>query len=256
MPKSGFAANQSFAHNFSDGGRCGGCGHQWLAVLAGVWTAYRRGRLVTPWHRDLLAVGVLALATLGFFWRVVAGQNWMPADGGDLVSFLYPTYRFTAAALADGAGLVVLDGTVTPELEAEGWAKDRIRELQELRKSTGLDVSDRISVVMSVPLIAFSHAITATLAAPDGRAAIPAAIAGATNFRMCAPTAVVTMSAEAIAAVSSSACLAELRAEYPRTTVVRGSSPTSCTAYESEFASASISASSTCSIGSPPVSTT
>ena len=55
------------------------------------------------------------------------------------------------AALADGAGLVVLDGTVTPELEAEGWAKDRIRELQELRKTTGLEVSDRISVVMSVP---------------------------------------------------------------------------------------------------------
>jgi isoleucyl-tRNA synthetase len=54
-------------------------------------------------------------------------------------------------ALADGAGLVVLDGAVTPELEAEGWAKDRIRELQDLRKSTGLDVSDRISVVMSVP---------------------------------------------------------------------------------------------------------
>jgi isoleucyl-tRNA synthetase len=44
-----------------------------------------------------------------------------------------------------------LDATVTPELEAEGWAKDRIRELQELRKSTGLDVSDRITVVMSVP---------------------------------------------------------------------------------------------------------
>lgn len=58
--------------------------------------------------------------------------------------------EFTAA-LPDGAGLVVLDGTVTPELEAEGWAKDRIRELQELRKSTGLEVSDRISVVMAVP---------------------------------------------------------------------------------------------------------
>ncbi|WP_084792134.1 class I tRNA ligase family protein, partial [Mycobacterium sp. E136] len=55
------------------------------------------------------------------------------------------------AALPDGAGLVVLDGTVTEELEAEGWAKDRIRELQDLRKSTGLDVSDRISVVISVP---------------------------------------------------------------------------------------------------------
>jgi len=55
------------------------------------------------------------------------------------------------AALSDGAGLVVLDGTVTAELQAEGWAKDRIRELQELRKSTGLDVSDRIRVTIAVP---------------------------------------------------------------------------------------------------------
>jgi hypothetical protein len=58
--------------------------------------------------------------------------------------------EFTAA-LPGGAGLVVLDGTVTPDLEAEGWAKDRIRELQDLRKSSGLDVGDRISVVMAVP---------------------------------------------------------------------------------------------------------
>ncbi|HXA10723.1 MAG TPA: class I tRNA ligase family protein, partial [Mycobacterium sp.] len=55
------------------------------------------------------------------------------------------------AALPDSAGLVVLDAAVTPELEAEGWAKDRIRELQELRKASGLDVSDRISVTMKVP---------------------------------------------------------------------------------------------------------
>ncbi|KAA0101416.1 isoleucine--tRNA ligase [Mycolicibacterium sp. P1-18] len=55
------------------------------------------------------------------------------------------------AALPDGAGLVVVDGTVTPELEAEGWAKDRVRELQDLRKSSGLDVSDRITLTMSVP---------------------------------------------------------------------------------------------------------
>ena len=55
------------------------------------------------------------------------------------------------AALPDGAGLVVLDDAVTPELEAEGWAKDRIRELQDLRKSSGLEVSDRITVVMAVP---------------------------------------------------------------------------------------------------------
>ena len=55
------------------------------------------------------------------------------------------------AALSDGAGLVVLDDTLTEELESEGWAKDRIRELQDLRKSSGLEVSDRITVVMAVP---------------------------------------------------------------------------------------------------------
>ncbi|MFA5710034.1 isoleucine--tRNA ligase [Mycolicibacterium sp.] len=57
----------------------------------------------------------------------------------------------STAALPDGAGLVVLDPTVTPELEAEGWAKDRIRELQDLRKSSGLEISDRIAVRLAVP---------------------------------------------------------------------------------------------------------
>ena len=93
---------------------------------------------------------------------VKAGMGVVNSDGtltaGDVV--LNPdeyTSRLVAAdpewtaALPDGAGLVVLDGAVTPELEAEGWAKDRVRELQDLRKSSGLDVSDRITVVMSVP---------------------------------------------------------------------------------------------------------
>jgi hypothetical protein len=75
----------------------------WTVALGVSWAAFRRGRLVTPWHHDLAALGLLALATLGFFWRVVTGQNWMPADGGDLVSFLYPTYRFAAATLHVGA---------------------------------------------------------------------------------------------------------------------------------------------------------
>jgi hypothetical protein len=56
-----------------------------------------------PFWADVAALALLALATLGFFWRVVTGQNWMPADGGDLVSFLYPAYRFAAAALHSGA---------------------------------------------------------------------------------------------------------------------------------------------------------
>jgi isoleucyl-tRNA synthetase len=93
---------------------------------------------------------------------VKAGEAMINADGtltagpavlqpGEYTSRLVAADPEYTAALPDGGGLVVLDATLTTELEAEGWAKDRIRELQELRKTSGLDVSDRISVVMSVP---------------------------------------------------------------------------------------------------------
>ncbi len=49
-----------------------------------------------------------------------------------------------AIALLPGAGFVLLDITTTPELEAEGLARDVVRVVQEHRKRAGLDVSDRI----------------------------------------------------------------------------------------------------------------
>ncbi|WP_280307554.1 isoleucine--tRNA ligase [Nocardia neocaledoniensis] len=57
----------------------------------------------------------------------------------------------STAALPGNAGLVVLNSVVTEELEAEGWARDLIRDLQETRKSRGLEVSDRITVTLEVP---------------------------------------------------------------------------------------------------------
>jgi len=51
---------------------------------------------------DGLGLGALALAALGFFWRVVLAGDWMPAGGGDLVSFLYPAFDFAARSLRDG----------------------------------------------------------------------------------------------------------------------------------------------------------
>ena len=49
-----------------------------------------------------------------------------------------------ALALLAGGGFVLLETTTTPELEAEGLARDVIRAVQDTRKAAGFDVSDRI----------------------------------------------------------------------------------------------------------------
>ncbi len=53
--------------------------------------------------RDLGALALLALATAGFFWRVLTSQDvFFPAGGGDLASFLYPMYAFISRSLHEG----------------------------------------------------------------------------------------------------------------------------------------------------------
>ena len=54
-------------------------------------------------------------------------------------------------AIAKGEGLVVLDVHVTPELEAEGLAKDLIRVIQDSRKQADLNVDDRIVLALGLP---------------------------------------------------------------------------------------------------------
>ncbi|MEV0802830.1 isoleucine--tRNA ligase [Kribbella sp. NPDC050281] len=50
----------------------------------------------------------------------------------------------TASGLLSGGGFVVLDTTITPELEAEGTARDVIRSVQQARRDAGLQVTDRM----------------------------------------------------------------------------------------------------------------
>jgi len=64
--------------------------------------------------------------------------NVKPADG------------VTAAALPSNDAVVVLDTELTPELEAEGLARDIVRAIQEARKTEDLVVTDRISLTLDL----------------------------------------------------------------------------------------------------------
>ncbi|WP_287932612.1 isoleucine--tRNA ligase [Arthrobacter sp.] len=57
----------------------------------------------------------------------------------------------TAVAMLPGGGFVVLDTALTPELEAEGTARDMVRAIQQARKDAGLHVSDRIRTIVQAP---------------------------------------------------------------------------------------------------------
>jgi isoleucyl-tRNA synthetase len=94
--------------------------------------------------------------------RAVKAGDWTASGpGGDLVTAggvqLQPgEYQLTltaadpdsTAALPGSDGLIALDTQVTPELAAEGTARDVIRVIQQARRDACLDVSDRIDLVV------------------------------------------------------------------------------------------------------------
>lgn len=55
----------------------------------------------------------------------------------------------TATGVLRSGGFVVLDTEVTPELAAEGLARDLVRQVQQARRDAGLDVSDRIALTVA-----------------------------------------------------------------------------------------------------------
>jgi isoleucyl-tRNA synthetase len=54
----------------------------------------------------------------------------------------------STSALPGQAGLIALDTHVTPELAAEGTARDVVRIVQQARRDAGLAVSDRIALTI------------------------------------------------------------------------------------------------------------
>jgi len=91
-----------------------------------------------------------------------AGQWSRQADGsvevgghvlqpGEFELRLTPADEATSRALPGRDGVVVVDTTVTDELDAEGTARDIVRRVQEARKKGGLHVADRIHLVLDLP---------------------------------------------------------------------------------------------------------
>ncbi len=80
---------------------------------------------------------------------VTVGDQVLQPDEFDLR--LQPLDGVTAAALPDNSAVVVLDTDVTPELEAEGRARDLVRVIQQERKDRDLQVTDRIRLTLDLP---------------------------------------------------------------------------------------------------------
>ncbi|WP_203135259.1 isoleucine--tRNA ligase [Microbacterium sp. JZ31] len=72
-----------------------------------------------------------------------------------------------ALALLPTGGFVLLDTTTTPELEAEGLARDVIRAVQDTRKAAGFDVSDRIRLSLAFADEADAEAVRAAFDVAD-----------------------------------------------------------------------------------------
>ncbi|MFM1791424.1 MAG: isoleucyl-tRNA synthetase [Actinomycetota bacterium] len=75
----------------------------------------------------------------------VAGETLQP---GEFTLKLVTSADTASATLPGGVGVVLLDVNVTPDLEAEGVARDLIRAVQQARRDAGLNVSDRIVLTL------------------------------------------------------------------------------------------------------------
>ena len=82
---------------------------------------------------------------------VVIAEEVLKADEYVLALEPKPEFAERAQPLSTNDALVILDTAVTPELEAEGRARDLVRMIQQARKDAGFNVGDRITLALDVP---------------------------------------------------------------------------------------------------------
>jgi isoleucyl-tRNA synthetase len=78
----------------------------------------------------------------------IAGKILPP---GDFVMKISPQKDVLASSLPSNTAVVVLDTTMTPDLKAEGAARDLVRLVQQARKDAGFNITDRIALKVKVP---------------------------------------------------------------------------------------------------------
>ena len=107
----------------------------------------RYGKLIPRIRQTLLEANSSVIAD-----KQQRGQtNFLLVDGQKVIlepeDILIETEAAEGYASSESDGyLVALDTRMTPELEAEGLARELIRTVQETRKQAGLEVSDRIEL--------------------------------------------------------------------------------------------------------------
>ena len=106
------------------------------AAKAGDWTRADDGSVVVGGHPLLDGEYELVVQT---------------GDAGEGLATAPVRYVDPEGRTVDTGLVVALDTTVTPELHAEGVARDLVRVVQQARRDAGLDVTDRIALTLQVP---------------------------------------------------------------------------------------------------------
>ncbi len=113
---------------------------EWRPLTSKLFAAQKQGR----W--EVLADGSVLFPDVTF-----AGEPLKLSGDQITLSARVDAGGDEVAAVLESGTFVVLDAAITPELEAEGYARDVIRSVQDARKNAGLHISDRIRLRLGVP---------------------------------------------------------------------------------------------------------
>ena len=116
-------------------------------TAAGILFPYGEGNKPNPLYRDRVPVLIKAIKSGAF--RLEADAAVLTIDGKDerfAPEIILVTYQAKDGGhvMSEKGMVVSLDLTITDELRAEGIARDMVRLIQDARKQSGCEISDRI----------------------------------------------------------------------------------------------------------------